>query len=280
MKINNKNLILLTTSSIMALFIIGLILISNFSSDEESNYNAVNPQFATPTPVPPEKDDYVPASTPTPAPTPTPEIPSFGGLFMAELSNKLDVLASNVTVISYENIIFNDTSLDCPEPGNFYAQVLTPGWKINFKVNNKIYSYHSNLDGSSYIDCTSNDSIASSNIFEEFKLYNSREIKIERLMDGNYVLIKEIKNEESKDLVDSLNLPIKNAEVLECTFLYQVSFIFEDKTLKLLSICEDGKNYGEISDIKNKNYELPKKYMELIGKYSSSLGFPGMPKRD
>ena len=40
---------------------------------------------------------------------------------MAELSNELNALPSEISVISYENIIFNDTSLDCPEPGNFYT---------------------------------------------------------------------------------------------------------------------------------------------------------------
>ena len=144
MNLNNKNIVLLIASSILTIFIISIILISNFSSDENPDYNAVNPQFATPTPKPAEKDDYVPAPTSTPEPTPTPEIPSFGGLFMAELSNKLGILASDISVISYENVIFNDTSLDCPEPGMFYAQVLTPGWKIQFNASNKIYFYHSN----------------------------------------------------------------------------------------------------------------------------------------
>ena len=280
MNLNNKNIVLLIASSILTIFIISIILISNFSSDENPDYNAVNPQFATPTPKPAEKDDYVPAPTSTPAPTPTPEIPSFGGLFMAELSNKLGILASDIYVISYENVIFKDSSLDCPEPGMFYAQVLTPGWKIQFNASDKIYFYHSNLDGSNYIDCTSNNNINSSNIYEEFKLYNSLKIRIERLKDGDYVLLKEIENKESKLLLESLNLPIKNAENIECTFLYKVSFIFQNNMIDLLSICDDGKNYGEIDEIDNKNYELPKKYMDIIGKYSSSLGFPGMPKRD
>ena len=280
MNLNNKSIVLLIASSILTIFIIVIILISNFSSDENPDYNAVNPQFATPTPKPAEKDDYVPAPTSTPEPTPTPEIPSFGGLFMAELSNKLGILSSDISVISYENVIFNDTSLDCPEPGMFYAQVLTPGWKIQFNASNKIYFYHSNLDGSNYIDCTSNSNINSSNIYEEFKLYNSQNIRIERLKDGDFVLLKEIQNKESELLLESLNLPIKNVEKIKCTFLYKVSFIFQNNITELFSICDDGKNYGEINEIDNKNYELPKKYMDIIGKYSSSLEFPGMPKRD
>ena len=280
MNLNNKNIVLLIASSILTIFIISIILISNFSSDENPDYNAVNPQFATPTPKPAEKDDYVPAPTSTPEPTPTPEIPSFGGLFMAELSNKLGILASDISVISYENVIFNDTSLDCPEPGMFYAQVLTPGWKIQFNASNKIYFYHSNLDGSNYIDCTSNSNINSSNIYEEFKLYNSQSIRIERLKDGDYFLLKEIENKESELLLESLNLPIKNVEKIECTFLYKISFIFQNNIIELFNICDDGKNYGEIDEIDNKNYELPKKYMDIIGKYSSSLGFPGIPKID
>ena len=280
MNLNNKNIVLLIASSILTIFIISIILISNFSSDENPDYNAVNPQFATPTPKPAEKDDYVPAPTSTPEPTPTPEIPSFGGLFMAELSNKLGILASDISVISYENVIFNDTSLDCPEPGMFYAQVLTPGWKIQFNASNKIYFYHSNLDGSNYINCTINNNIISSNIYEEFELYNSNKIKIERLKDGDFVLLKEIEKYESQLLLDSLNISLKNIENLECTFLYKISFIFKNKIIEFLSICDDGKNYGKFDKDENKMYELPREYMDIIGKYSSSLGFPGMPKRE
>ena len=75
-----------------------VILTSNFFNSEPIDYNSVNPQFATPTPTPPEKDDYVPANTPTPVATPTPEVPSFGGLFIAELSNKLGIKSSRIIV--------------------------------------------------------------------------------------------------------------------------------------------------------------------------------------
>ena len=93
-------------------------------------------------------------------------------------------------------------------------------------------------------------------------------------------MLKEIKDEESGLLIESLNLPIKNSEIIKCTFLYKVSFIFENEELRLLCICDDGKNYGMMDKVENKIYELPKEYMDIIGKYASSLGFPGMPKRD
>ena len=53
---------------------------------------------------------------------------------MAELSNKLNIKSSNIKLISYEDFIFNDSSLDCPEPGKFYTQVITLGGKCNLKL--------------------------------------------------------------------------------------------------------------------------------------------------
>tara|TARA_B100000902_G_scaffold397873_1_gene462911 strand:+ start:249 stop:1121 length:873 start_codon:yes stop_codon:yes gene_type:complete len=287
---NRQRILLITVGGLLTLFIIVIILVSNFSVNENPDYNAVNPKFATPTPQAEEIDDYVPKPTSTPEPTPTPEIPSFGGLFIAELSNKLGIMPSNITVKSYKDVTFNDTSLGCPEPGKMYAQVLTPGWKIIFETKQQTYIYHSNLDGSNYINCTSLKDIETNNIVNKFDLYGSMKINLERLKDGEYLLLNEIKDNELDIFVETLDIPIKVVSNIECKFLYKVSFVFEEDLIDLNCICEDGKNYGEIDYLDNqdngdtfliiKGYELPDNFMNLIGKYSSSLGFPGLPKLD
>ena len=53
-----------------------------------------------------------------------------------------------------------------------------------------------------------------------------------------------------------------------------------EKNINLYSICEDGKKYGEFEISENKAFELPDKFMNLIGKHSSSLSFPGKPSLD
>ena len=280
LKINKNNFLYLLIGFSFAVLIIVVIIASNFLNSEQVDYNAVNPQFATPTPTPTEKDDYVPANTPTPIPTPTPEVPGFGGLFIAELSNKLGIKPKNIKLVSYEDTIFNDSSLGCPEPGKFYAQVITPGWKIMFEADGSIYEYHSNIDGSYYIDCTSLNNLETVNVIESFKLYNPENVNIFRLNNGQYLPLIELKEDEIKTFVESLNSPIKIIEKENCNFLYKITFIFNDRNINLYSICEDGKKYGEFEISEDQAYEMPDLFMNLIGKYSSSLSFPGKPSLD
>ena len=280
LKINKNNFLYILIGLSLAILIIVVILTSNFFNSEPIDYNSVNPQFATPTPTPPEKDDYVPANTPTPVATPTPEVPSFGGLFIAELSNKLGIKSSRIILLSYEDTIFNDSSLGCPEPGKFYAQVLTPGWKIIFEADGSFYEYHSNIDGSYYIDCTSLKNLETVNVIESFNLNKPKKVDIFRLNNGQFLPLIELNEDEIKAFTDSLDSQIKIIEKENCNFLYKITFIFNDRNINLYSICEDGKKYGEFEISEDQAYEMPDLFMNLIGKYSSSLSFPGKPSLD
>lgn len=40
------------------------------------------------------------------------------------------------------NVTWSDTSLGCPQPGQVYAQVLTPGYRITLYAPTLIYEYH------------------------------------------------------------------------------------------------------------------------------------------
>jgi hypothetical protein len=35
-----------------------------------------------------------------------------------------------------------DSSLGCPKPGTFYAQVVTPGYKIRLRSGDRVLEYH------------------------------------------------------------------------------------------------------------------------------------------
>ena len=100
----------------------------------------------------------------------------------------------------------------------------------------------------------------------------------------SYEIYKEIKiNNADDQLINTLNQLQVDLDHVHLENDNSIQFAISESDLskiELFNICDDGKNYGEIDEIDNKNYELPKKYMDIIGKYSSSLGFPGMPKRD
>jgi hypothetical protein len=55
---------------------------------------------------------------------------------------ELGVDPSAVTVVSYEPVEWSDTSLGCPKEGEFYAQVITPGFKVILSVDGKELEYH------------------------------------------------------------------------------------------------------------------------------------------
>lgn len=48
-----------------------------------------------------------------------------------------------IEVAGVEERTWSDASLGCPEPGRFYAQVLTPGYRIVLRVDGGVYVYHS-----------------------------------------------------------------------------------------------------------------------------------------
>lgn len=52
-----------------------------------------------------------------------------------------------IKVILVECVTWPDTSLGCPEPGKFYAQVLVPGYRIVLEVRGRIVEVHTDLKG-------------------------------------------------------------------------------------------------------------------------------------
>jgi hypothetical protein len=67
---------------------------------------------------------------------------SLADLARVNLAQRLAVEPENVTVQGVEEAEFPDASLGVPEPGQMYAQVLTPGYTIELSVNGQSYEYH------------------------------------------------------------------------------------------------------------------------------------------
>ena len=82
----------------------------------------------------------LPQST-VPAATGAPR-PSESALAAADLAGQLGIAADAFTVRSVERVEWNDASLGCGRPGQMYAQVITPGYRIVLEANGQSYEYH------------------------------------------------------------------------------------------------------------------------------------------
>lgn len=71
----------------------------------------------------------------------------------ADLAKRLGVAAETIEVAVVTKTDWSDTSLGCPQPGYMYAQVITPGYKIILKAQDKEYEYHTDDQGSSVVLC-------------------------------------------------------------------------------------------------------------------------------
>lgn len=64
-------------------------------------------------------------------------------LAKGHLAQKLGINTKEIRLLSIESVDWSDTSLGCPKEGMFYAQVITPGYKITLEGRGKSYLYHS-----------------------------------------------------------------------------------------------------------------------------------------
>ncbi len=60
-----------------------------------------------------------------------------------DLTGRLGISSDKIVLKSVEEVTWPDTSLGCPEEGMMYAQVLTPGFRIEIEALGKRYVYHS-----------------------------------------------------------------------------------------------------------------------------------------
>lgn len=94
---------------------------------------------------------------------PTPQLPNAveGDVvttLRALVAAKLQVALAELTLVSAEEVIWRDASLGCPQPGEGYAQVLTPGWRVVFAdAAGREYDVHTSEKPESFVICTSTD---------------------------------------------------------------------------------------------------------------------------
>ena len=62
-----------------------------------------------------------------------------------DLIQRLGVAEGDIITRSVEEVEWPNASLGCPQPGKMYAQVITPGFRIVLTVDEKDYTYHTDM---------------------------------------------------------------------------------------------------------------------------------------
>jgi hypothetical protein len=93
-----------------------------------------------------------PAASPTTTPEETMTIENpLVGQAIADLATRLTIAATEIKVVSVEEVTWPDTSLGCPQPGMAYAQVLRDGVRIILSAGDVQYHYHSSTEGPPFL---------------------------------------------------------------------------------------------------------------------------------
>lgn len=72
-----------------------------------------------------------------------PEYSPVVDLAKKDLSERLNIPIGDIKLVTEESVDWRDSSLGFPEEGMMYAQVITPGFRIILKAQDKLYEYHS-----------------------------------------------------------------------------------------------------------------------------------------
>ena len=91
-------------------------------------------------PVAPSPEVGAPASS-----TPTISTPDPKGFARTALAAWLGIPEESVQVILVESVEWPDASLGCPQPGQAYTQVVTPGFRFTLQVAGRPYLVHTDL---------------------------------------------------------------------------------------------------------------------------------------
>jgi len=66
---------------------------------------------------------------------------------LKDLTQRSGVSPENITVIQAQEVIWNDGSLGCPQPGMMYTQSLVNGFQVVLDLNGQRFDYHAAESG-------------------------------------------------------------------------------------------------------------------------------------
>ena len=73
----------------------------------------------------------------------------------ASLVQGSGVETSQIELVAYEDVVWRDGSLGCPQPGMMYTQALVDGYVIQLSVEGQTFNYHGSNGGDPFL-CTNN----------------------------------------------------------------------------------------------------------------------------
>lgn len=87
----------------------------------------------------------------TPEETVDPELEKLVEAAIADLAEQLEADAAQIETVSGRKVVWRDGSLGCPKPDMMYTQALQDGALIELRLDEKLYRYHSNLQGPPFL---------------------------------------------------------------------------------------------------------------------------------
>ena len=102
---------------------------------------------STPVVVTPPQPAVAPLVSPVPGSNLSPEEQQAVAAALQDAATQLGVAASELSLQQIEAREWGDSSLGCPQPGNLYSQIVTPGFLIVTNSRGKQLEYHSDTRG-------------------------------------------------------------------------------------------------------------------------------------
>jgi hypothetical protein len=102
---------------------------------------------STPAVVTPPQPAVAPLVSPVPGSNLSPEEQQVVAAALQDAATQLGVAASELSLQQIEAREWGDSSLGCPQPGNLYSQIVTPGFLIVINSRGKQLEYHSDTRG-------------------------------------------------------------------------------------------------------------------------------------
>jgi hypothetical protein len=142
--------------ALLLLLILALAIAACGETDDDGDNDAAPSQTSTPTPTLPTSAATPTLTLPTatsteetegePTMPETDEVPPVVQAAIRTAAEDEGVEVSSVELLEFGQVEWSDSSLGCPQPGQFYAQVIVPGYLVRVSVDGNEIEYHTDMN--------------------------------------------------------------------------------------------------------------------------------------